>query len=56
MDDHDWPPLNDTQAPPSLPSIMRRESRGSIQRSWLSPCGVATSAKLLPPSIDFHRE
>jgi hypothetical protein len=56
MVDHDCPPLKDTQAPPSLPSIMRRESAGSIQRSWLSPCGVDTSTKLLPASMDFHSE
>ena len=48
------PPLNVTHAPPSLPSIIRRGFAGSIQRSWLSPCGVATSPKVLPPSLDFH--
>ena len=46
--------MNDTHAPPSLPSTMRSVSSGSIHRSWLSPCGVVTSVKVLPPSVDFH--
>ena len=54
MVDQLWPPLNETQAPPSLPSTIRRGSRGSIHRSWLSPWGVVISVKVVPPSVDFH--
>jgi len=47
------PPLNVIVAPPSFPLIMRRESSGSIQRSWLSPCGARTVVYVLPPSTDL---
>ena len=52
MLDHDAPPSNETQAPPSFPWISRCGLRGSIQRSWLSPCGVGMAAKVLPPSVE----
>ena len=54
MVDQVSPPLKETQAPPSLPSIMRRGSAGSIHRSWLSPCGADTVVKVLPASVDFQ--
>jgi len=34
---------------------MRAESFGSIQRSWLSPCGVRIDAHVLPPSFDLWK-
>src|SRR5918998_1705067 len=49
---HGAPPLKLTQAPPSFPSIIRCGFRGSSQRSWLSPWGVGTATKVLPPSVD----
>jgi len=33
------PPSMLTVAPPSLPLMSLFESLGSIQRSWVSPCG-----------------
>ena len=52
--DHASPPFSVTLPPPSLPSIMRRLLRGSIHRSWWSPCGVLYEDHVFPPSIDFH--
>ena len=52
--DHVSPPLKLTQAPPSLPSIIRQVSFGSIHSSWLSPWGVLTPVNVRPPSVDFH--
>ena len=48
------PPLRETVAPPSFPSIIRRLSFGSIHRSCWSPWGMGTSVKLRPPSVDFN--
>ena len=47
------PPLYVIVAPPSLPRIIRSGSSGSIQRSWLSPCGTGRFEKLFPPSVDL---
>src|SRR5437588_6980222 len=33
---------------------MRCGLAGSIHRSWLSPCGMANSLNVWPPSFDFH--
>ena len=41
-------PSKETHAPPSLPSIMRWGSRGSIHRSWLSLWGVVIMVKSGP--------
>src|SRR2546428_11906386 len=48
------PPLNDTVAPPSFPSIIRFESRGSIHRTWQSPCGTRMRENVRPPSTERH--
>jgi hypothetical protein len=45
--------LTETFAPPSLLLIMREESLGAIQRSWLSLCGTLMLEKVLPPSFDL---
>ena len=45
--------MSETLAPPSLPWIMRRLSRGSIHSAWLSPCGVGTCVKWAPASVDL---
>src|SRR5687768_17158106 len=49
------PPLTETLAPPSLACTMRLASRGLIQMSWLSPCGVGNDLNVLPASVDLKK-
>src|ERR1051326_7722915 len=48
------PPLVLTVPPPSLALIILSGSSGSIQRSWLSPCGAGTLLKVAPPSVERY--
>jgi hypothetical protein len=42
-----------TFPPPSLLLTIRLGSFGSIQRSWLSPCGTRIVENVLPASVDL---
>jgi hypothetical protein len=54
-DDHVWPPLVVTFAPPSLTWMKTSGLSGLIHMPWLSPCGVCSVRKLLPPSLDLKK-
>src|SRR5260370_20461603 len=54
MLDHVVPASNETVAPPSFASIMRRGSLRSIHSVWQSPCGTRMRENVLPPSTERH--
>src|SRR5260370_8105534 len=54
MLDHVVPGSNETVAPPSFASIMRRGSLRSIHSVWQSPCGTRMRENVLPPSTERH--
>src|SRR5688572_16159059 len=50
---HVRPPSVETFAPPSFAWTIVFPSRGLIQMSWLSPCGVGNERNVRPPSVDL---
>jgi hypothetical protein len=55
IDDQLRPPSCVMLAPPSLVSMKMRGCSGLNQTTWLSPCGVLTLTKVLPPSVEWWK-